>query len=402
MTARIKPSSAHGCVKAPPSKSYAHRLLICSALSAGECSVFGVSQSEDMKATLDCISALGVGYTQCGDTVTVHSGAKSVTDNTVFSCRESGSTLRFMLPIALVYGQNVIFKGSRRLIERGIGIYETLFKDKGITITKSADTISVSGKLTGSDFTLRGDVSSQFVSGLLFALPLLDSDSTIHILEPVESRKYIDITIDAIRKFGVEIKELPDNTFYIKGNQSYRPADLSVEGDWSNAAALFALNHAGSDITVTGLNADSLQGDRICLELFEKLNDEKPVIDISDCPDLGPVLFAVAAIKHGAVFVGTRRLRIKESDRAKSMADELIKLGIKTQIDENQVIIYNNKLTPPTEPLHGHNDHRIVMAMTVLSSITGGVIEDAQAISKSYPDFFDVLRALHLEVENEA
>ena len=399
MNIKIKPCTLSGRIQAPPSKSYAHRLLICAALADGKSTVHGISESEDMCATLDCISALGVKADRIGKSVTVHAGNRVLTGDG-FSCRESGSTLRFFIPIALACGNEAVFTGTRRLMERGVGIYETLFVERDIEIEKTDESIRFCGRLTPGSYTLRGDVSSQFVSGLLFALPLLDGDSEIKVLPPVESRKYIDITIDAMRFFGVEVSETEENTFSVRGRQSYRAKEAFVEGDWSNAAALYGFNALGGSLTIDGLNENSIQGDRACIEIINRLNCEGAVIDLSDCPDLGPVMFALAAAKNGAVFTGTRRLRIKESDRAQAMADELCKFGINVIVEENSVTIEKSTLRAPTELLDSHNDHRIVMAMTLLASLTGGEISGAEAVRKSYPDFFRVLEKAGLETEH--
>ncbi len=402
MTVRIEPGLLHGTVSVPPSKSCAHRLLICAALAAGESTVRGISESQDMLATMDCISALGCVCRKAGDTVTLSGGFRAFPDGTTFPCRESGSTLRFLMPIAAAAGGCAVFTGTERLLQRGVGVYEALFLQKGLSMERSADSITVSGQLTPGDYVIRGDVSSQFVSGLLFALPLLSGDSTLQVLPPVESRPYIRITLDALRQFGVTVTETGENRFFIPGDQSYQARDVSVEGDWSNAAALLAFGQTGSGVTVTGLNEGSLQGDRVCAGLLRRLDGPQPEMDLADCPDLGPVLFAAAAMKHGAVFTGTRRLRIKESDRASAMAEELGKFGVRCEVEENRVTVYPGTLRRPEVPLSAHNDHRIVMALTLLCSRTGGVIEGAEAIRKSYPDYFPTLRALGLEVRDGA
>ena len=398
MKVEIRPGSARGTVAAPPSKSYAHRLMLCAALAQGTSTVRGVSRSEDMGATLDCISSLGARYRLDGDILTVRGASGPLPQGAQFPCRESGSTLRFFLPLALVKGSGAVFTGTRRLMERGISVYETLFAEKNIGLQKSCESLTVSGSLTPGRYTLRGDVSSQFVTGLLFALPLLDGASVLQVLPPVESRPYIDITLDAMRAFGITVTEAPKNTFHISGGQTYRPMDITVEGDWSNAAALLALNKVGGDVTVTGLRADSLQGDRICVEYLRRLSAPEAVLDLSGCPDLGPVLFAVAAANHGAVFTGTRRLKIKESDRAQVMAEELKKFGIFPEIGENTVVIPSGGIKKPDAVLCGHNDHRVIMALSLLASQVGGVITEAEAVRKSYPDFFLDLKRLGLEV----
>ncbi len=377
-------------------------MLICAALAEGESRISGISESEDMLATLDCIEALGASYDKCGDTVTLSGRPGKTPEGAVLRCRESGSTLRFMIPLALT-GARVRFEGTTRLLERGIGIYEELLGGKGIEITKDDLGIEFCGALTAGKYVLRGDVSSQFVSGLLFVLPTLSEDSVIRVLPPVESRAYIDITLGVLRSFGIEINEPEPNVFTVRGCQKYTAGEKNVEGDWSNAAALEAFNFIGGSVRVTGLCNDSIQGDRVCLEYFEKLRTPGAKLDISNCPDLGPVLFALAAAQgQGAVFTGTRRLRIKESDRAAVMADVLAHFGIETELYENEVIIKPGALKAPERTLSAHNDHRIVMAETLLCSITGGVIDGVQAVRKSYPNYFADLGSLGLEAENEA
>lgn len=402
MKLKISPSRLCGEVKAPPSKSYAHRCLICAALAGGESRIIGISDSEDMLATLDCVEALGARYDKCGDTVTITGRRGKTPEGAVLRCRESGSTLRFMIPIALT-GARVRFEGTPRLLERGIGIYEDMLGCKGIKIKKDEDGIELCGALTAGEYVLRGDVSSQFVSGLLFALPTLSGDSVIKVLPPVESRAYIDITLGVLRSFGIEISEPEPNIFTVRGGQRYEAGEKTVEGDWSNAAALEAFNFTGGSVKVTGLNNSSIQGDRVCLEYFERLKAPGARLDISSCPDLGPVLFALcAALGHGGVFTGTRRLRIKESDRAAVMAQTLKAFGIETELYDNEVIIKPGALKAPAGTLPAHNDHRIVMAEALLCSITGGIIDGVQAVRKSYPNYFADLVSLGLEAEDEA
>lgn len=396
MMLRIEPGVLHGTVSAPPSKSCAHRALLCAAMSEGDSTVRSVSESGDIRATLDCVSALGRRWERNGSDVTVSGKLSPCLCGAVFPCRESGSTLRFLLPVTLAIGGSAVFTGSRRLLERGIGVYETLFAEKAISVVKTADSVFVRGSLHPGEYTIPGNISSQFVSGLLFALPLLSGDSMLNVLPPIESRPYIGLTLDAMRDFAISIDELPENRYYIPGRQRYQAADVAVEGDWSNAAVLFALRSMGHDLSVTGLTSESRQGDRVCPKLLQRLDDPKPVIDLSDCPDLGPVLFAAAAAKHGAVFTGTRRLQIKESDRTSAMAEELRKFGIRMYIEENRVTVFSGKLRRPSGPLSGHNDHRIVMALTLLCTLTGGEIAGAEAVGKSWPDFFPTLESAGL------
>lgn len=397
MNVKIEPSELKGSICAPPSKSYAHRLLICSALAEGKSIVSGISGSDDMKATLGCMQALGAEITQEGTSAEVRGISKKCTDVPVLDCNESGSTLRFFIPISLVFADKAVFKGTQRLIERGVGIYEEMLGGFGIAFDKKPDSITVSGSLKAGSYTMRGDVSSQFASGMLFALPLLAGDSVLTVTEPVESRSYIDITIDALKTFGVITEENPKNVFRIKGGQSYAAKEIAAEGDWSNAAFLYGFNSIGAKLEIKGLNHESIQGDMACTGMFEALNGHSPEIDISNCPDLGPVLFAAAAAKNGAEFTGIRRLRIKESDRAQAMAQELLKFGIECEIKENVMIVKKGVLKKPDEILSGHNDHRIVMSMALLCSIAGGEIEGAQAVKKSWPGFFEEMAALGLK-----
>lgn len=399
MIIKINPSRAHGTATAPPSKSQAHRLLLCSALSNGTSTVRGISYSDDILATLDCISSIGVPYEKTDDAVIFHGDERKRTDCPVFCCRESGSTMRFLIPISLTLGDCAVFTGSDRLIERGVGEYERIFRKKGIITEKTSDSITFRGHLTPGRYEIKGDISSQFVTGLLLSLPLLDGDSALCVVPPVESRPYIDITLNALRKFGISIIEAVPNTFYIPGRQGYRLCDLTVEGDWSNAAFLYALSSVGGDVTVTGLDENSAQGDRVSPSLLSALDKKEPVIDLSDCPDLAPVLFAVAAYKNGAVFTGTHRLKIKESDRAAAMAEELAKFGVRVDVSDDSVTVHGGGIRPPTSVLCSHNDHRIVMALSVLASTVGGVIDGAEAVNKSYPDFFKVLSSLGVDTE---
>lgn len=399
MRAELARGTAHGTVSAPPSKSYAHRMMICAALAHGCSRLDGIGSGEDVLATLDCIAAMGVRACRDGERLTVEGGVPQFDEATVFPCRESGSTLRFFIPLSVALGNGAVFTGSTRLLERGIGVYEDVFAQKGISVTQTAQNITVSGRLTAGTFTLAGNVSSQFISGLLFALPLLDGDSCLRILPPVESKRYIDMTVAVLSDFGVTVTETAEHTFWIPGNQRYQPRSLSVEGDWSNAAFLHALNALSGKVEVRGLRADSLQGDACCLSLLSRLDEpQPPVIELSDCPDLGPLLFAMAAAKQGAVFTGTARLRIKESDRGGAMAQELAKFGIAADVEENRVVVHGGTLRTPRQSLDGHNDHRIVMALSVLATLTGAVIDGAEAVRKSYPDFFNDLKHLGLEV----
>ena len=399
MIVNIEKGRAKGCVSAPPSKSMAHRLLICAALSSGESVIHGMSDCEDVRATLDCLSALGVPFEQNGDTVKIKGiDAREMSASAPLSCRESGSTLRFLVPLCMISGNNTMLTGAPQLMKRPMNVYETLAKEKGLTFSQDERSVIVKGPLKSGEYKVAGNVSSQFISGLLFALPLVKGDSTINIIPPVESRSYIELTLFALREFGVDVTWKDDYTLFIKGGQTYKATETTVEGDYSGAAFFEAMNSLGSEIKIEGLREDSLQGDKVYSRYFEMLSKGTPTIHIGNCPDLGPVLFAVSAAKNGGIFTGTARLKIKESDRAAAMAEELKKFGVSVTIHDDAVVVYPLDFHKPTENLCGHNDHRIVMSLAVLLTLTGGTIEGAEAISKSFPTFFEDIKSLGIGV----
>lgn len=419
MKIQINPGTARGRVTAPPSKSMAHRMMICAGLAAGTSVLQGISDSQDMQATLDCLAALGAQWQKDGETVTitgigsartaVHDDAGAAgtqTGEPVLRCRESGSTLRFFIPICLQTGRRTQMVGAPRLMERPLQVYAQLCRERGLLFAQEGQALTVQGPLPAGSYRLRGDISSQFISGLLFALPLCEGDSTVTILPPIESRPYIDMTLTALKTFGVRAAWQDAQTLYIPGGQHYHACDAQVEGDFSNAAFFGILDaiRPENQVQIDGLPpaADSLQADRVYPALLARLDTPAPCIDLTDCPDLGPILFAAAAAKHGGRFVGTKRLKIKESDRGAAMAAELCKCGVSVTVGEDEILVEPSAsgLQAPIVPLSGHNDHRIVMSAAVLLTLTGGVIEGAEAVSKSFPDFFDKLQALGIEVKN--
>lgn len=402
MNKRILISSANGKVLAPPSKSYAHRILISSALSKHDTTIDNVELSNDIIATLNCLKALGTSY-EYDHKLKSLKLSNNLVKSDLFDCIESGSTLRFMIPIAIVENGNATFTGTKRLMERGIGIYEEIFNEQGIKYSKDETSIKVEGKLNPGSYKVLGNVSSQFISGLLFSLPLLNGDSLIEIIPPIESIDYILITIDVLSRFGIEIKDdLVNNRLFIKGNQKYLGINSVVEGDYSNAAFLDAFNYLGGNVYVDGLNELSLQGDKAYIKYFKTLKEfDMPTLDISNTIDLGPILFVMASLLNGAKFIGTKRLQMKESDRVKCVCDELVKFGVEYEIGDNYCIIKKSNLHKPTCMISSHNDHRLVMAFTVMLSKFGGVIENTEAVNKSFPTFFKVVRKLGIEVQDE-
>ena len=403
MTAEFTPVKLQGRIYAPPSKSMAHRLLICAALCKDKTKIYGISDSEDIKATLSCIASLGATYEKQGDTVTVCGVDVTTSPSCELNCNESGSTLRFFIPLCMMNDEQKTLNGSPKLLTRPLSIYEDICKADGFTFEKSETSVTVKGKLRSGDYKVEGNISSQFISGLLFVLPLCDGDSTISIIPPIESRSYLDLTISAMRSFGIYVEWTDDKTIFVKGNQSYKAqSEITVEGDYSNAAFFAALKLFGNSIEIDGLSPDSLQGDKAYIKYFEMLKKGTPSIYIGDCPDLGPVLMAVAAAKNGAVFSGTRRLKLKESDRAAAMAEELSKFGVSVTVLDDSVVVYPAAFHAPSDSVKGHNDHRIVMALSVLLSMTGGKADGITAVNKSLPEFFEMLESLGAKISYEA
>lgn len=399
----IKPSKAKGKMLAPPSKSMAHRHLICAALAEGRSVIHSIDFSEDIKATLGCIKQLGASAEVDGNTIIVNgSGNLSAGDGRIFDCNESGSTLRFFIPLALLNPSRARFLGSEVLMTRPMTVYEDICKIQGIKFERKDGGIEVEGKLKSADFEVPGNISSQFITGLLFTLPLLEGDSTITLTESVESKPYIDMTLQVQKEFGIKAEWTAENVLSIPGSQKYVATEGAVEGDYSNAAFFEALNVLGGDVEVSGLREDSLQGDKVYLPYFKELSKGFATIDITDCPDLGPILFVVAAAMHGGEFTGTKRLKIKESNRGAVMCEELAKFGIKTLQEENRIIIYEGAPVQPKEVVCGHNDHRIVMSMSTLLATTGGKIEGVGAVKKSLPDYFRRIKALGIDFEFES
>lgn len=399
MKVKILPSKTSGEVSAPPSKSFAHRYLIGSVLSRGKCVIKNIADSDDISATLSCIEQLGGSVTKDGNTVTVIPTNEKQIENAVFDCKESGSTLRFFIPVVLATGaKNCTFSGSERLLARGIKEYEKLFENSDVKIKSDEKSIEINGTLSAGNYEISGEVSSQYTTGMLFALSGLSGKSTLKITGNAESRAYVDMTIKVLKYFGADIAEPEKNFFEINGKGRLSPGEFTVEGDWSNAAFLIALSRLLGRISVSGLNENSVQGDSFSSVAFDALDGENAEIDLKDCPDLAPILFSYAAYKNGGKFTNTRRLRVKESDRANVMAEELKKFGANVKVYENSVEIEKTQLKPPIVPLCGHNDHRIVMALSVLAAVFGAEIDGAEAINKSYPDFFRVIKKAGVNV----
>ena len=396
----------------------AHRAIICACLAPGRSVISNIDYSVDIRATIEGMRHLGASIKEDKDTLFIDGIETFQYDGDVVNCHESGSTLRFFLPLFSLTGKRATFSGSKRLIERPQNVYEMLFQEQGIDFVRTYPNIIIDGRLKPGELTLKGNVSSQFITGLLFALPLLEADSKIHIEPPFESRSYVDLTIQMLKRFQIIVEYEDAYTLAIKGNQQYQPTDVLVEGDYSQLvfwASLGVLNHS---VETHGLDLHSLQGDKKTIDIFQSMNAgikvlddgyqfcpgtlNGTVIDLNDCPDLGPMLFALATQANGkTTFQNAGRLRIKESDRVEAMETELKKLGCSISSTFGTVTITGPVKLQGNVTLHGHNDHRIVMALSILATIADEpiTIDDAQAISKSYPGFFKDLASCGIFIE---
>ena len=402
MDIQITPRHLSGTVTPPPSKSMAHRLLIAAALGSGISTVRGVAMSQDVEATLRCLTALGGRWreTAPGTLEITGIGGRRSTPGTALphlDCGESGSTLRFFLPIALAVAGGGVFTGQGRLMARPQGPYLDLFREKGIFCEQTGGTLTVRGTLEPGEYHLPGNVSSQFFTGLLFALPLLDGPSTIVPTTAVESWDYILMTLDALTGAGVTAAEphTPGEAFRVCPS-AYQPFDRTVEADWSQAAFWYAAIALGSQLELTGLNAFSVQGDMAVVPHFLRLTQPgDQEIDVSGIPDLLPPLAVMAAVRSGTTrFVNAARLRMKESDRLETTAALLTALGISAQAGPDFLTVQGGAITGGT--VDGANDHRIVMAAAIAATASSSpvTIRGAEAVKKSYPDFWEVYQSL--------
>ena len=388
MNVLITPGRLCGAVRVPASKSAAHRLLICAALADGPTRISISSTNRDIEATADCLRALGASIQVAGNALAVSPVAR-IPERATLDCGESGSTLRFLLPVAAALGGSFTFTGHGRLPQRPNAPLAAALKAHGARIDRDLLPMAVSGPLTGGRWTLPGDVSSQYVTGLLFALPLLAGDSEIQLTTPLASAAYVDMTLQALARFGVAV-EPTANGWRIPGNQRYRtPGEANVEGDWSAAAFWLAANAMGANIAVKGLDTGSVQGDRAVVQLLGQ-----PAIDATHVPDLVPALaVAAASLPQRTVVTGAARLRLKESDRLQSVAAMLEALGHHATVTPDGLIIDGGPPKPcdnPVRTVDGANDHRIVMAAAVAAAFADRPVRitGAQAVEKSYPGFF--------------
>ena len=379
MDITIQPTRLHGSVKAIASKSQAHRLLICASFSDTETTLLCPETNRDIEATANCLRALGANITRTADSYHILP-IRNLPASAVLNCCESGSTLRFMLPIAGALGVDTLFLMEGRLPQRPLSpLWEEMVR-MGCNLSRPTETsIRCEGKLKSGAYVIDGSVSSQFVTGLLFALSLIEGKTTLEITGKQESKPYIDMTRSAMALFSA-----PDY---------HSPGRIEVEGDWSNGAFFLAAKALGSDLTVTNLNPLSSQGDRMITQLLPAF-EKHCHVDAADIPDLVPILAVVAAAKEGAVFTNIRRLRLKESDRVMTVEKLIQSLGGKTESTENELTVYGTGLTGGT--VNSYNDHRIAMAAAIAATVCSRpvTISGAEAVDKSYPSFWNEYRKL--------
>ena len=383
MDIRITPQKLSGVVTPPASKSMAHRAVLAMALADRQGILSNLSDSQDIQATRRCVEALKT--------------PRLDGELPFLDCGESGSTLRFVIPIALALAGGGVFTGRGRLMERPQGPYFDMFDEQGIFYEQKDGVLTIQGTLTPGVYRLPGNVSSQFVTGLLYALPLLTGDSTIKITTPLESSGYVDMTLDMLEKFGISVENQNYETFRVPGNQTYQARDIAVESDWSQAGFWYAANFLDNRVSIQGLDPSSTQGDRMVASLYWKLVKPGDVdVDVSGCPDLLPPLAVMAAIRQGTTcFVNAARLRIKESDRLATVHHLLTALGGQAEEGPDSLTVHGvSAFTGGT--VDGANDHRIVMAAAIAATRANApvTILGAEAVNKSYPSFWDDYKRL--------
>ena len=401
------PSEINGSIEMPPSKSLSHRALICASLSRGKSVISNLIFSEDIKATINALKHLGADFDINGSTVSVTGVKKLKYDNLPVDCNESGSTLRFLIPIFSLTDKKVTFTGKESLIKRPQTIYQKIYQEDGNTFINSSDKIVVNGSIKSRDYYLDGNISSQFFSGLMFSLPLLKEDSYIYFTNILESKSYIDLTIEMLENYGVEIQEL-ENGYFIPGNQKYIATDYYVEGDYSQSAFHLVAGTLNGFVKATNLKHDSLQGDKAIIDVLKAMKGKViytengyttsksqtygTTIDISNCPDLGPIICLLAALSKGTTTIkNAGRLRIKESDRIESTVATLKKLGANISSTQDTITIQGKSTLQGGVTVDSYNDHRITMMISIASLRCKEeiVLTRANSVNKSYPNFFE-------------
>ncbi|MBE6064461.1 3-phosphoshikimate 1-carboxyvinyltransferase [Clostridium cochlearium] len=423
---KIFPKKLKGSINIPPSKSLAHRAIIAAGLAGGESIIDNIVYSKDILATIYGMKNFGVSINEIeknnNKLLNIKGVNKIQIQNNVIDCIESGSTLRFLIPIALLQNEReVTFIGSGKLPQRPLDEYYNIFNKKNIFYQNEKGNLPlrVKGKLKPGEFYLKGDISSQFITGLMFVLPLLCGDSKIIITSKLESKAYVDLTMDILNKFGVKIENNNYKEFYIKGNQSYVPRNYNVEGDFSQGAFWLVAGAIGEEISCKNLNINSLQGDKEIINIIKYMggiininNDCIKVIssklkgitiDASEIPDLVPILAVAGTVSSGVTkIINAKRVRIKECDRLHAIACELNKIGGEVEELEDSLIIKGNKKLKGGI-VDSWNDHRIAMAMAVASTVCEEslIINNSKAVEKSYPNFWEEFRNVGGNFVNE-
>lgn len=412
----IKPRMLKGRVKVPPSKSIAHRAIIAAVLSKGDCTIGNVALSADIEATLNGIRALGSKYTYSKKDGRVSIGTRKRSGGNIeIDCGESGSTLRFLIPIALLSGKKIKLIGHGRLMQRPMEPYLKMFSMHGISCITEGNCMYLDGKLKSGAYEIEGNISSQFITGLLFALPLAEGDSEIIVTTTAESRGYIDLTLDVLKKFGIRVENHNYMRYVIPGGQSYKAQNFIVEGDYSQAAFFLVAGAIGGDVVCEGLSADSLQGDREIIDIIKRTGakiEEKDggirarqtgvmhgiTVDAREIPDLVPIISVLLAFCRGeSNIINAGRLRMKESDRLEAICSELGHLGADITEGADSLKIVGRQVLESNN-VSSRNDHRIAMALAIAAQRCEGlditIIDAGEAVKKSYPDFFEVYNKL--------
>ncbi len=405
----ITPNKLKGDIVLPPSKSLSHRAIICAALAKGKSKIDNIEFSDDIKATISCLKAMGTIVEEYDDYVIVDGKGTFTIDKCEMDCNESGSTLRFMVPIALVKHSTNHFIGQGRLGQRPLNTYYEIFDRQGIEYMYKQDVLDMYaiGQLKPDTYEIPGDISSQFISGLMFALPLLDGDSVIEVKGLLESKGYIDLTLDMLNAFGIEVENQDYQRFVIKGNQEYQPCDKRVEADFSQAAFYLVASALGSDLVIKDLNLESAQGDKAVLEYLLQMGCELEVldegirltvdklkaieVDASQCPDVIPVLSVALGLADGTSnVINAKRLRIKECDRIDATVDLVNTLGGKITSTEDSMEIIG------VDSYHAGNcrtydDHRLAMSIAIAATVATGevTVDNKECVAKSYPTFWE-------------
>lgn len=413
MNITINPGKIKGCVQVPSSKSIGHRAVICAGLSKGRSHISGLSPSKDITATINGLKQLGISCGFYEGTLLVENNGLPSQD-VLIDCKESGSTLRFLIPVALALEGEAVFTGAGRLGERPLDVYRKLFSSMGISWHQESGglPLTVKGCLKSGEYEVDGSISSQFITGLMLALPLLKDDSVLNIKNVLESRPYIDLTMDVLRDFGINIENHSYREFIIPGSQRYTARHYNVEGDFSQAAFFLATGALSGSVTISGLKKDSLQGDSVIINILSRMGaeitwhdnklhiSESPLtgttIDASQCPDLVPILAIIGSLSHGTTIIeNAGRLRLKESDRLSAMAEELKKLGADI-IELNDGLIIHGKPYLSGGSVNCWNDHRVAMSLGIaaLRCSSPVTINGAECVDKSYPLFWEDLKRI--------